>query len=246
MIHLQIAEQIATITLDDPERHNALAQDAIADFIAAIEAVSAAQARVLILTGTGKTFCAGARLDHLGPGGMTENPFEPLCAEINALPIPTIAALQGSVFGAGVELALACDFRIGVSGMKAAIPAAELGIHYTDSGIRRVVQRLGPQIARRMFLTAERFDDQALLHCGYLDQLVSAEAFEESIKKMSLRLAALAPLAVQGMKHSIRAAEEGHTDPKAALRINSCFASQDHAEALAARREGRPPEFSGH
>ena len=93
---------------------------------------------------------------------------------MESFPAPTICALNGGVYGGGVDLAMACDFRIGVQGMKMFVPPARLGIHYDPAGIARVVQRLGAQMARRVFLLAENFDDQALLDCGFLDYLVGA------------------------------------------------------------------------
>jgi enoyl-CoA hydratase/carnithine racemase len=233
------------MTLADPDRHNALNHAAISDAMSALDEVQTTDARVLVLTGEGRTFCAGARLDNLGAGGMAENPFTPLCERLDGFALPTIAALQGSVFGAGVELALSCDFRIGVVGMKAAVPAAELGIHYTREGIARTVRKLGSQVARRVFLLAERFDDVELQAAGFLDHCVAKSAFDGAVSVQAQRLASLAPLAVQGMKRSISAAELGLTDPDAVDRIATCFASVDHAEGLSAKKEKRPPVFLG-
>ncbi|MEL7214375.1 MAG: enoyl-CoA hydratase/isomerase family protein [Pseudomonadota bacterium] len=247
MIRSSREGHVATITLADPDRHNALDQTAIAALIAQLDDIAQSDARCLVLTGEGKTFCAGARLDQLTSGALAENPFAPLCERLEAFRLPTIAALQGSVFGAGVELALACDFRIGVEGMKATVPAAEFGIHYTQAGIARVVSKLGPQMARRVFLMAERFEAESLLAAGYLDELVTREDLERETAAMAQRLAALAPLAVQGMKASILAATLGGAtaaDTSAAeARIRACFDSADHREGMAARAEKRAPVF---
>ncbi|MEL6582325.1 MAG: enoyl-CoA hydratase-related protein [Pseudomonadota bacterium] len=248
MIHHTIEGHIASITLDDPTRHNALDHGAIAEIMAALDDVDASDARVLILAATGRSFCAGARLDQLGDGGLTENPFSPLCDRLESFRLPTIAALQGGVFGAGVELALSCDYRIGVEGMKAAVPASELGIHYTQAGIGRVVAKLGGQIARRVFLDAERFTDTGLLGAGFLDNLVAPEALDSAVAAKAERLASLAPLAVQGMKASIVAASDGATPQDfadAQARIDQCFASADHQEGVKAKAEKRTPVFSG-
>ncbi|MGB0497679.1 MAG: enoyl-CoA hydratase/isomerase family protein [Rubricella sp.] len=246
MIRWHEEQGIAWITLADPDRHNALDFAGIAALQAAFQRIgNEGSARVVVLTGEGKSFCAGARLDSVGQHDWTENPFVPLAQVIEDQPQPVICALNGSVFGAGVDVALACDFRIGREGMRAAVPAAELGIHYPSEGIARAVRKLGPQVARRVFLTAETFDAEALLRVGYLDALVPPDSFETEVKTLADRLAALAPLAVQGMKQSLRSAERGDEDDAALDRIRDCFRSADHAEGLAAKREKRKPVFRG-
>ena len=118
--------------------------------------------RALVLTGRGRSFCAGAALGDVGGADWTDNPLTRLCDALEAFPLPTVAGLNGGVYGGGVELALACDFRVGVTGMRAFVPPARLGIHYEPAGIARAIDRLGSQAARRLFLLAETFDAEAL------------------------------------------------------------------------------------
>ncbi len=89
----------------------------------------------IVLTGTGRSFCAGAALGDVAGSDWSDNPLTRLCDTLEAFPCPTIAALNGGVYGGGVEVALACDFRVGVIGMKAFVPPARLGIHYEPAGI---------------------------------------------------------------------------------------------------------------
>jgi enoyl-CoA hydratase/carnithine racemase len=202
--------------------------------------------RALVLTGTGRSFCAGASLGDVAGSDWTDNPLTTLCDTLEAFPSPTIAALNGGVYGGGVELALACDFRIGVTGMKAFAPPARLGIHYEPAGIRRAMDRLGAQMARRIFLLAERFDAEALLGAGFLDDLVRPEDLDTRTEAMAQEIAGLAPLALRGMKRTIVELSHGTLDTEAArARIATCFASADHAEGLAAQREKRTPRFEG-
>jgi enoyl-CoA hydratase len=115
--------------------------------------------RVVVITGRGRLFCAGFNLQELGQGdAASQDPhlFEHTVAMLEALPVPTICRLNGSVFGGATDLALACDFRVGVQGMELRMPAARLGLHYYPSGLRRYVSRLGlPATAKRLFLLAE-------------------------------------------------------------------------------------------
>lgn len=247
MIQGVIDGAIARITLDRPEAHNALDQAAMRELTALLaDWARREDIRVLVVTGRGRSFCSGAALGEVAGADWTENPLTAACDALEAFPAPTIAALNGGVYGGGVELALACDFRVGAEGMRAFVPPARLGIHYEPAGIRRAMERLGAQTARRMFLLAETFDAQALLVAGFLDHLVAAEVLETKVAELTETLAGLAPLAVRGMKRTILELSRGALDEGAArARVAACFASADHAEGLAAQRERRRPRFEG-
>jgi enoyl-CoA hydratase/carnithine racemase len=244
-------EAPARLTLNRPARHNALEIEDMALMRALLDKAAAAAPRVLILTGAGdRTFCAGANLGDVGSGGGAawdaENPLTALCDALEAFPAPIICALNGGVYGGGVELALSCDFRIGGRGMKAFVPPARLGIHYEPAGIRRAVTRLGPQMARRMFLLVEALGDEALLAAGFLDRLVERDEVAAAAEDMAATIAALAPLAVQGMKRTIDELARGDLDEAAArARITAAWASDDLREGLAAMKEKRKAAFTG-
>ncbi|MBL4806983.1 MAG: enoyl-CoA hydratase/isomerase family protein [Rhodobacteraceae bacterium] len=236
---------IGRITLNNPAKHNALDSAAMRRIIEVLDGWRDTDIRAVILTGTGKSFCAGVSLTEVGRGIRSDLVLETLCNAVENFPAPVIAALNGGVFGGGVDLALSCDFRIGVTGMKMFVPPAALGIHYQPSGIARAVQRLGAQMARRVFLLAERFENQALFDSGFLDFQVQADQLQNVARTKAQEIAGLAPMAVQGMKKSILAISRNDADTDAALRIDVCFASHDHVEGLAAKREKRQPVFTG-
>jgi len=246
MINAALEGHIGRITLARPEAHNALTKAAMGEMQAALEGWAESDVRAVIITGAGRSFCAGASLDELGDGDWDNNPLTPLCAAVEGFKTPVIAALNGGVFGGGVDLALACDFRIGVQGMKMFVPPAKLGIHYEPEGIARAVQRLGAQMARRVFLLAEKFEAEALLTHGFLDELVAPDALETRTIGLAETIASLAPMAVQGMKQTILETSQNRLDlASAKARVRACFASNDHAEGLAAKREKRSPNFTG-
>ena len=238
---------VGRIVLDRPEAHNALDRAAMERLLVVLaEWAGATELRTVVLTGRGKSFCAGAALGDVGGADWSENPLTRLCDAIEAFPVPTVAALNGGAYGGGVEIALACDFRVGVTGMRAFVPPARLGIHYEAAGIRRAIDRLGSQAARRMFLLAETFDADALHAVGFLDHLVAPHALDAKVAEMTETVAGLAPLAVRGMKRTIVELSRGALDAAAAkARIAECFASADHAEGLAAQKERRAPRFTG-
>src|SRR5206468_11152047 len=119
--------------------------------------------------------------------------FERVVDRIEALRVPTIAALNGGVYGGSTDLALACDFRIGVDGMKLLMPAARLGIVYYPSGIERYVTRLGVAAAKPLFLTATLIDDQEMLRIGYLDEGVPDAELRARVGAQAAMIAANAP-----------------------------------------------------
>ena len=247
MFEMQVDGPVARITLNRPETHNALDQGDMRELTAHIDAWSARDdIRALILTGRGRSFCGGAELGEVTTADWTDNPVTRLCDALESFPAPTVAGLNGGAYGAGMEIALACDFRVGVAGMKAFAPPARLGVHYEPAGIRRTIDRLGSQAARRIFLLSETFEASTLLEIGFLDRLVAPEALEQETMSMATHLAGLSPLAVRGMKRTIVELAHDRLDVEAArARVAACFASADLVEGLAARRERRAPRFEG-
>lgn len=247
-IRFERTGHIARLVLNNPEAHNALGQaelDTMSRHLASLRGDD--QLRVLVLTGWGdKTFCAGASLKELGQGNLSGDAFQAVSDQVAALAIPTVCAINGNVFGGGAELALSCDFRVGISGMRLRVPAAQIGLCYPASGIARFVERLGVSAAKRLLMAAEEFNGEELLHIGFLDHLVLPSQLDQTAEQLALRLAGLAPLAVQGMKVLIQqAAGEGVDLARAATLAQRCLDSADLQEGFAAQREKRPPRFSG-
>ena len=247
MIEAEIEDAIGRVVLNSPANHNALDRQAMDALMRVFEDwTTRSDLRALILTGTGRSFCSGAALGEVTRADWTEDRLTALCDALEAFPAPTVARLNGGVYGGGMELALSCDFRVGVKGMRAFAPPARFGIHYAPAGLARVIDRLGPQVARRVFLLGETFDDASLLHHGFLDRLVAPDELDSVTDWIAETLAAAAPLAIQGMKQSIVELSRGaHDDAAADRRIATCIASADHAEGMAARREKRKPRFTG-
>jgi enoyl-CoA hydratase/carnithine racemase len=239
---------VGRITLNVPERHNSLGREeleALQDCLAEVEAD--AEVRSLIVTGAGeKTFCAGASLKQLGEGQLADDSFQDAANRLAQVAIPTICALNGNVFGGGVELALSCDFRVGIEGTRMRVPAAALGICYPLSGINLFVERLGANVARRILVASEEFDADAMLAIGFLDHLVLRPQLESYVMAFAQRIAGLAPLSVRSMKTLLQQAASGGIDPEEARALaDLCLGSDDLQEGLAAQREKRQPRFSG-
>jgi enoyl-CoA hydratase/carnithine racemase len=247
LIDTSLKNGVGWITLNRPEVHNSLTRQAMSDIRAVLAGWSSSNIRVLVLTGTGKSFCSGVSLDDVADGDWSNKPVTDLCNAVEEFHAPTICALNGGVYGGGVELALSCDFRIGVEGMKMFVPATKIGVHYDPDGIARYVQKLGPQAARRVFLLAERFDHNGLKDIGFLDYLVAKDTLPDRVKDLVTNINNTAPLAVQGMKRTILELSRGTLNIESAdARIAKCYASDDHREGLAALSEKRDPKFTSY
>jgi len=241
------------LTLSNAGRHNALT-------FCMLEALKALfsttpQARAWLITGEGpKAFCAGYNIENL----KHYSPEEPLpdewvhkalCA-LEAHPAPSVALLRGFAYGAGLELAAACDFRVSDATGVFCMPPARLGLVYPLGGINRIAHLIGLGRARQMFLTGQKVSAPCALEWGLLTQLKAS--FEEA-KACALELcqtvAALAPLAIGGMRSAMRAHAAGPVDAEvlASLREERrrAYNSEDAREGRAAFLEKRPPRFRG-
>ena len=172
--------------------------------------------------------------------------FDSLTEQLAALPLPTVARINGSVYGGGAELALCCDVRIGTRGMRLSVPAARLGVCYPPGGLHRYLTRLGLATASRILIAAEELDDSELLRTGYLTHLTEGHSLDTRVDEVVTRLTGLAPLAVRNMKRGLLALAAGEPDGEELQRlVEECATSDDVKEGVRAARERRPPDFTG-
>ena len=252
---LTITEERAVVRLNRPAQHNRLEPADLHALIKIFDQVDEdADCRVLVITGTGKSFCSGYHIGALAESKDADedepphdpDAFENMVNRLEEISVPTIAALNGGVYGGAIDLTLACDFRIGVEGMRLFMPAARLGIVYYESGLRRYVTRIGLDNAKRLFLTAEPIEAAELLHMGLVTELVPPDALDARVDALAAQIGGNAPLALAGLKRGLNDAAAGRLDPathRAARELSAN--SEDHQEALAAWQEKRKPVFKG-
>jgi enoyl-CoA hydratase len=248
---LEINGARATVRLNRPKHLNRLQPEDLAALLKLFDRIEADPAlRVLVLTGTGRAFSSGYDLGSIAERAARAqeqtagSAFEIVVDRLEDLALPTICRLNGGVYGGATDLALACDFRIGVDTCEMFMPAARLGLHYYKSGIKRYVSRLGVDNAKRLFLTAERIGAAEMLRIGYLTAMVPAEALDEEVERLAALLAGNAPVAMRGMKRTINEFARGRLDEGAAdRRHRDSMRSAEIQEGVKAFAEKRPPKF---
>jgi enoyl-CoA hydratase/carnithine racemase len=237
-----VKDHTAVISLNRPAQHNRIGIEDIAQFHVILKEISRSEAvRSVILTATGKSFCSGydiAALSRSGGSAGSTAPgadFRGLCDAVQALRQPTICALNGPLYGGAIDLALACDFRVGHENVHMSIPASRLGLHYYGSGMVRYVAQLGLAASRRLLLLGDKFSNEDIRRCGFLDAIVPQDEVLLRALDMANQLASNAPMAVQAMKKSLNEIASGDCDMGVIeARYLGSLASDEFTERLAA------------
>lgn len=261
-ILVDVRDHIATITIDRPEKGNALSRDmwqALGDYMTDL-AARAADVRVVVLTSTGdKVFSAGADMsEFLADGDAASRgygeTFETSLNSISNHPTPVIGMIQGLALGGGCQLALACDLRIASDRAQLGIPAARLGIALPPEAQARLINVVGLQHARAIMFLGRRYDAEDALAMGLVDWIVRHDKLEEETLAVAEEIARNAPLAVQAAKAALNAtvrhgAWQRERDSALLTPLDrqalACFKSADMQEGLAAFFGKRTPEFHG-
>jgi enoyl-CoA hydratase len=242
--HLTVTGRRAVVVLDAPERRNALGPEDLRELVRIAAEIDRDEGiDVAIVRANGTTFCAGYDLRALGGELAADEPspaqadFARAIDAIERLRVPTICVLNGGAHGGGADLALACDIRIGTARATLAVPAARFGLQFYYSGLRRSVERLGIDVAKRLFLLGESIEATELREIGFLAKLVAETDLEASVEDVSERLLANAPSAVRGLKRSLDAIERGTARAES---VDDAFAFSFGQPDTARRlREGR-------
>jgi enoyl-CoA hydratase len=242
----------ATILLDRAAKLNALTLELLEQLAAATREVNASAARVVVLRTAGsKVFCVGADINHFAGLEAAEmwrdwiatghRAFDALAG----LRQPTVAVIDGLAFGGGLELALACDFRVVASDAKLALPETGLGTVPGWGGTERATELVGRARAKELVLTRRQLTGDEAVAWGLATAAAPGAELEDAVDRLTADLLAGAPLAVQLAKQLIDAAADGAPSRVLeALAGGLSAATADLAEGIAAFREKRPPEFT--
>ncbi len=250
-IDIKSSSGIGEIVLSNPEKYNALDQNAWLAIPDAIEELVANSARVIVLSGTGGNFCAGADIsefDQVRKNAETallyEEANEKAFAAIRQAEVPTLAKIKGFCLGGGFGLAAAADLRLSDKSATFGVPAARLGLGYPADAMADIVAAVGAQNSKRLLFTAGRYSAEEMFRMGFISEVMETNTLDSRVADVAKTIANLAPLTHASTKASIAAALGGDRE-KAAETGNATFSSEDYTEGLAAFREKRPPHFTG-
>ncbi len=253
-IILEKKDGIGYITLNRPEVFNAISQELIDEFSDALDTVNKDyEIQVLILTGAGKGFQAGADIRELSMmtpmsilrwnEGVLRNH-----AKLEKLRQPVIAAINGLAMGGGLELALSCSIRIAVAGAKLALPEVKLGIIPGTGGTQRLPRLIGKGKAYELLLTGDTITTEEALNIGLVNKVVPKGEALKAAEEMARKIMANAPIAVEMCKDAV---EIGMDLPlEQAIQYSqknciTCFSTEDMKEGTGAFLEKRKPNFKG-
>ncbi|MEM6536799.1 MAG: enoyl-CoA hydratase/isomerase family protein [Pseudomonadota bacterium] len=249
--------RIGRITFNRPSVRNRIHPEDIDVVVGALRKFEeGGNIRVVIISGRGKVFCSGFDLntlkqDVLGQANEAQpthrvSSFARLPDAIERCSLPTILEANGSIYGGGTDIALACDFRFGVEGLEALLPASRLGVHLYETGLVRFISQIGLSATKRMCLAAEALTAEELLACGFFDAVLPIDEMRTRVDQLANSLCERAPLSVQGMKRTLYEITKGELDTsKPSEAYLRCLTSEDLREGVSAWFEKRKAEFRG-
>ncbi len=257
----RIENQVGWLTLNRPEKKNALSPDLLLTIHRVLrDWTDNESVRAVVITGTGdRAFSAGYDITaiptRLSPEDMellkNSNPLSLALNAVRAFPYPTIAMLNGYAYGAGLNLAICCDLRIGADDIAAGMPPARLGVVYHPEGLAHFTEVLGMARTRELFFTAATYRGQELAEMGVVNRLVPRQSLRETVLSTAAAITANAPLSLKGMKCILNHIAKGSPLSESALKeaetlITAAFNSRDLKEGQLAFLEKRSPAFKGY
>lgn len=207
-VRLTTTDQVATLTLDAPARGNSLDQAMLARVEALLVGLDP-DVRVVLLRGAGdRAFSTGYHVPSLlaelaaGPSVSDHegHPLERALRALEAVPVPTIAVVHGNAYGAGCELALACDVRLAADDARLCMPPAKLGVLYSATGMRRLIELCGPAVAKELLFTGDVVDAGRALTLGLVNRVLPKASLDEAAAAMAATIRRNAPLSIRHTK----------------------------------------------
>ena len=250
-IELTRREQFALITLNRPEALNALSFALLDELDRTLQAVAASDARALLVTGAGpKAFCAGADVKELQGRSLTAQKRgaetgQAIFARLQRLPMPSIAIVNGYAFGGGLELALACTFRLATPNAKLALPEIKLGLIPGYGGTQRLPRVVGEARALEMIMTGKTLDAQTALAWGLVSRIVEGEAVAQGMafaREFSGHSLPVLGFAREAVQRALDLPLPQGLSVEADL-STLAFETEDSAEGMAAFLQKRKPAF---
>ncbi len=252
----EVKEDIGTITINRPQKKNALNRATRMELRKVLEEIRSSQElRVLIITGAGQdAFIAGADIPELKEMNQWDmmdylsTLSQQLYTDFGNLEIPVIAMINGYCFGGGLEVALACDIRIASEDASFGQLEIRLGIMPGGGATQRLPGLVGPAIAKELMFTGRIIDAQEALRIGLVNRVVPKDTLKEAVWELARNIARKSPIAIKLIKRSVNRSVQVPSDVGLAYEALAeclCFTTEDHEEGLSAFLEKRKPRFRG-
>lgn len=248
------AGKVVTVSLSQPNRKNALSQSMWRALAASAKDLQTSNALAVVVRGDGPAFCAGADISEFAdvyssPEAAAQSSATIASAldAVDALPMPTIAAIEGPCMGGGCALALACDLQIASTSARFGINPTALGTAYSLRDCQRLVARVGITRAKRLLMAAERIDAKTAEQWGLITDVVEPEELESALGRTIAGLGTRSPDALARVKATLAAIERtiGEDTPALDALFQGAFDSADFAEGTDAFLNKRSPDFPG-
>ncbi len=256
LVLTEIANDIATLTLNYMEKRNALSSALIAEALEGFEAFEAQKARAVVLRAPdgARVWSAGHDVRELPSGGRDplaySDSLEQLIRAIRRFPAPVIAMVEGSVWGGACEVCVACDLLIGTHTATFAATPAKLGVPYNTTGLLNFLNILGARVVKEMFFTGRPISAERAFELGILNHLVPAHLLQPFTYEVAAEITRNSPLSIAVIKEQLRTLENASPiTPETFERLQSLrrsvYDSDDYQEGIQAFLEKRTPQFTG-
>lgn len=245
-------EDICIVKINNPQAMNALNSTVLSELDCAFSQIESDQTiKVVILTGEGRAFVAGADISQMSTMSAAEGKAfgeqgAAVFRKIEQLKVPVIAAVNGFALGGGCELAMACDIRIASAKAKFGQPEVGLGITPGFSGTQRLPRLVGIGVAKELIYTADIIGADEAYRIGLVNKVAEPEALMDQAIEMAKKIASKAPIAVRYSKEAINRGCQVDIDTAIAIEANLfglCFASEDQKEGMSSFLNKKAPEF---
>ncbi|AXB48265.1 enoyl-CoA hydratase-related protein [Amycolatopsis albispora] len=253
-LQFSVHDEVARLTFARPEKKNAITHGmwaGIADAVTAVEHDPAV--KVLVLTGAGADFSAGADISEFGALRSTaeaaaayDKAIETAIGALAGLRKPTVALIRGNCIGGGCQISVACDFRFAATGSRFGITPAKLGIVYDFQSTRQLVDLVGPAHARYFLLSGSLIDAARAREIGLLNEVYPDDELDDAVGEFTSTLCSRSQSSIRGMNRIIEKILTGQSEPDAEvdrIRLDALH-GEDYAEGVAAFLNRRPPNFT--